>query len=55
MAAVVIRDAAIAAGAPEDCIQWLDLKSMYATTALMKQVVVYLKIKQLKTYLLVNM
>ena len=36
MAAVVIRDAAIAAGAPEDCIQWLDLKSMYATTALMK-------------------
>ena len=36
MAAVVIRDAAIAAGAPEDCIQWLDIKSMYATTALMK-------------------
>ena len=36
MAAVVIRDAAIAAGAPEDCIQWLDMKSMYATTALMK-------------------
>ena len=36
MAAVVIRDAAVAAGAPEDCIQWLDMKSMYATTALMK-------------------
>ena len=36
MAAVVIRDAAVAAGAPEDCIQWLDVKSMYATTALMK-------------------
>lgn len=36
MAAVVIRDAAIAAGAPEDCIQWLEMKSMYATTALMK-------------------
>lgn len=36
MAAKVIRDAAIAAGAPENCIQWLDLKSMYATTALMK-------------------
>ena len=36
MAAVVVRDAAIAAGAPEDCIQWLDMKSMYATTALMK-------------------
>ena len=36
MAAVVIRDAAVAAGAPEDCIEWLDMKSMYATTALMK-------------------
>lgn len=36
MAAEVIRDAAIAAGAPENCIQWLGLKSMYATTALMK-------------------
>ena len=35
LAAKVIRDAAIAAGAPEDCIQWLGLKSMYATTALM--------------------
>ncbi|MFQ7302192.1 MAG: bifunctional acetaldehyde-CoA/alcohol dehydrogenase, partial [Beduini sp.] len=31
------RDAAVAAGAPEDCIQWLDLPtpSMYATTSLM--------------------
>lgn len=36
MAAKVVRDAAIAAGAPENCIQWLGLKSMYATTALMK-------------------
>ena len=36
MAAKVIRDAAIAAGAPENCIQWLGMKSMYATTALMK-------------------
>ena len=35
MAAQIIRDAAIAAGAPEDCIQWLGMKSMYATTALM--------------------
>ncbi|WP_249029172.1 bifunctional acetaldehyde-CoA/alcohol dehydrogenase [Tannockella kyphosi] len=35
MAATVIRDAAVAAGAPENCIQWLDLKSMYATSALM--------------------
>lgn len=35
MAAKVIRDAAVAAGAPENCIQWLELKSMYATTALM--------------------
>lgn len=34
-AAVCIRDAAIAAGAPADCIQWLGMKSMYATTALM--------------------
>ena len=36
MAAVIMRDAAVAAGAPEDCIQWLETKSMYATTALMK-------------------
>ena len=34
-AAIVIRDAAIAAGAPENCIQWLSIKSMYATNALM--------------------
>ncbi len=34
-AATVIRDAAIAAGAPENCIQWLGIKSMYATGALM--------------------
>ncbi len=34
-AAKVVRDAAIAAGAPENCIQWLGLRSMYATTALM--------------------
>ncbi|MDD8049412.1 MAG: bifunctional acetaldehyde-CoA/alcohol dehydrogenase [Thomasclavelia sp.] len=34
-AAIVMRDAAIAAGAPENCIQWLDIKSMYATSALM--------------------
>ncbi|MFQ6793577.1 MAG: bifunctional acetaldehyde-CoA/alcohol dehydrogenase [Thomasclavelia sp.] len=36
MAAQIMKDAAIAAGAPEDCIQWLEVKSMYATTALMK-------------------
>ncbi len=35
MAAKIVRDAAVAAGAPEDCIQWLGMKSMYATTALM--------------------
>lgn len=36
LAAKVIRDAAIAAGAPEDCIQWIEIRgSMYATTALM--------------------
>ncbi|MDO5409098.1 MAG: bifunctional acetaldehyde-CoA/alcohol dehydrogenase [Lachnospiraceae bacterium] len=34
-AAVCMRDAAVAAGAPADCIQWLGLKSMYATNALM--------------------
>lgn len=34
-AAIVIRDAAVAAGAPENCIQWLEVKSMYATSALM--------------------
>ncbi|MGL4374114.1 MAG: bifunctional acetaldehyde-CoA/alcohol dehydrogenase, partial [Turicibacter sp.] len=34
-AATVIRDAAIAAGAPKDCIQWLGMRSMYATSALM--------------------
>ncbi len=36
MAATIIRDAAIKAGAPEHCIQWLGMKSMYATSALMK-------------------
>lgn len=38
MAAQVIRDAAEAAGAPKNCIQWLDVRgscAMYATTALM--------------------
>ncbi|MDE5976988.1 MAG: bifunctional acetaldehyde-CoA/alcohol dehydrogenase, partial [Turicibacter sp.] len=34
-AATVIKQAAIAAGAPEHCIQWLGMRSMYATTALM--------------------
>ena len=34
-AAKVIRDAAIAAGAPDNCIQWLGMRSMYATNALM--------------------
>ena len=38
MAAKVIYEAAVAAGAPENCIQFLDLgfPSMYATTSLMK-------------------
>ena len=37
LAAICMRDAAVAAGAPEDCIQWLDLPtpSMYATSSLM--------------------
>ncbi|NCB33615.1 MAG: bifunctional acetaldehyde-CoA/alcohol dehydrogenase [Erysipelotrichia bacterium] len=34
-AAKVMYDAAIAAGAPENCIQWIDHPSMDATTALM--------------------
>jgi acetaldehyde dehydrogenase/alcohol dehydrogenase len=34
-AARVVRDAAIAAGAPEDCIQWIEEPSLEATTALM--------------------
>src|SRR5574344_1043942 len=33
-AAIVIRDAAVAAGAPKDCIQWIDRRGMGATTAL---------------------
>ncbi|MGY5339814.1 bifunctional acetaldehyde-CoA/alcohol dehydrogenase [Levilactobacillus spicheri] len=35
MAAKVVRDAAIAAGAPEGVIQWIDKPSIEATTALM--------------------
>lgn len=34
-AAVIVRDAAIKAGAPENCIQWIDFPSIEATTALM--------------------
>ncbi len=33
-AAVVMHDAAVAAGAPENCIQWIEEPSMEATTAL---------------------
>lgn len=33
--AKVVRDAAIAAGAPENCIQWVEVPSLEATTALM--------------------
>lgn len=35
-AAIVMRDAAIKAGAPENCIQWIEYPSMDATSALMK-------------------
>ncbi len=35
-AAIVMKEAAVAAGAPEDCIQWIEHPSMDATTALMK-------------------
>ncbi len=34
-AAIVMRDAAIKAGAPENCIQWIEHPSMDATSALM--------------------
>ena len=34
-AAQIVRDAAIAAGAPENCVQWITQSSMEATTALM--------------------
>ncbi|MEG0712966.1 MAG: bifunctional acetaldehyde-CoA/alcohol dehydrogenase [Niameybacter sp.] len=34
-AAMIVRDAAIAAGAPENCVQWIDYPSIEATTALM--------------------
>ena len=34
-AAIFMRDAAVAAGAPKNCIQWIEHPSMEATTALM--------------------
>lgn len=34
-AARIVRDAAIAAGAPENCIQWIEQPSIDATSALM--------------------
>ncbi|NEC93584.1 aldehyde dehydrogenase family protein, partial [Streptomyces sp. SID12501] len=34
-AARIVRDAAVAAGAPEHCIQWVELPSLAATGALM--------------------
>ncbi len=35
-AAAVVRDAAVAAGAPEACVQWIEQPSLPATTALMR-------------------
>lgn len=35
-AAQIVHDAAIAAGAPENCIQWIEKPSMEGTSALMK-------------------
>jgi len=35
-AAQIVRDAAIAAGAPKNCIQWIEKPSMEGTSALMK-------------------
>ncbi|MDA3732967.1 bifunctional acetaldehyde-CoA/alcohol dehydrogenase [Niameybacter massiliensis] len=34
-AAKIVRDAAVAAGAPENCVQWIEYPSIDATTALM--------------------
>ena len=36
-AARILRDAAVKAGAPEHCIQWIETPSLDATSALMKQ------------------
>ena len=36
LAAIIMRDAAVKAGAPENCIQWIEHPSMEATTALMR-------------------
>ncbi|EFX92113.1 aldehyde dehydrogenase (NAD) family protein [Actinobacillus ureae ATCC 25976] len=35
-AAQIVRDAAVAAGAPENCVQWTETPSMEGTSALMK-------------------
>ncbi len=35
LAAEIIKEAAVAAGAPKDCIQWIEYPSMQATSALM--------------------
>ena len=35
-AAQIVRDAAVAAGAPKNCIQWIETPSMEGTSALMK-------------------
>lgn len=35
-AAQIVRDAAVAAGAPENCVQWIETPSMEGTSALMK-------------------
>lgn len=35
-AAQIVRDAAVAAGAPENCIQWIEKPSMEGTSSLMK-------------------
>ncbi|MFB9682379.1 bifunctional acetaldehyde-CoA/alcohol dehydrogenase [Streptosporangium vulgare] len=35
-AARIVRDAAVAAGAPEHCVQWVERPSLAATTALMR-------------------
>ncbi|MEU4541578.1 bifunctional acetaldehyde-CoA/alcohol dehydrogenase [Streptosporangium sp. NPDC023825] len=35
-AARIVRDAAVAAGAPENCVQWVEQPSLAATTALMR-------------------
>ena len=50
-AAEVLREAAVKAGAPEDCIQWIEEPSIEATTALMNHPSISLILATLSLYL----